>query len=201
MSHNTLLHRALRPAVSVLAVGGVSPNLLTSLRLLTGLGAAACFAAGPGPDAVGGAVFLLSMLLDRADGALARRRGCFSRFGALFDITSDCVSTMATFAGLGLGTQAAVPFMAGAGPAAGPLLGAVGAIGVGAVFVQLRPSRGSAGSGARLFDPDDIMLGLPVVVCCGGAGWLVLLAALFAPAAAVVVAILNLQGRRTNPEG
>ncbi len=197
MSHNTLLHRALRPAVTVLAGLGVSPDLVTGLRLATGLGAAACFAVGPGLETAGAGVFLLSMLLDRADGELARQRQRFSRFGPIFDLASDCISTMAAFVGLGLG--AAPPFSAG--PRAGLLLGLAAAAAVAVVFMQLGSAGGRAGPRARPFDPDDLMLVVPLAVWCGGAGWILLLAGLLAPVAAILVAVANLQSRRMLSRG
>ncbi len=97
----------------------------------------------PRLEAAGATVFLLSMLLDRADGELARQRQRqrFSRFGLVSDLASDCISTMAAFVGLGLG--AAPPFAAGL--QAGLLLGLAVAAAVAAVFMQLGSPGGRAG--------------------------------------------------------
>ena len=73
MSHDTIIHRIVRPAVRRVALTGVTPNQITTLRLLGGIAAALAFA-GPAPwPAIGGGIFLFSMLLDRADGELARQ--------------------------------------------------------------------------------------------------------------------------------
>ena len=74
MSYDTVIHRVVRPAVRMVARNGLTPNQVTTMRLATGLVASVIFAQGTyGWMAVGGIVFLLSMLLDRADGELARQ--------------------------------------------------------------------------------------------------------------------------------
>ena len=197
MSHDTLLHCASRPIVSVLAHLRVSPDLVTALRLATGLAAAGCFAAGPGFGGPGGALFLVSMLLDRADGALARRSRRFSRFGARFDVTSDCVSTMAAFVGLGIGAAARLPWRSAAD--AGLALGVVAALSAAALFAQLELGGDRDRPHSRRFDPDDAMLVVPLAIWCGGAGWILLLAGLLTPMAALLIAVLKLQARRSRP--
>src|SRR5882757_814471 len=108
MSHDTLIHRLVRPCVRLLAPTRVTPNQLTTLRLFTGLGAAALFAGGHGIwfDAAGW-LFLISMLFDRADGELARQTGKMSLAGYYYDIWSDCAANVAIFVGIGIGIAAA----------------------------------------------------------------------------------------------
>jgi hypothetical protein len=69
MSSNIPIHCLVRPVMRRLARTRVTPNHLTTLRLAAGIAAAAAFACGgttwPG---IGGGVFVLSMLLERADG-------------------------------------------------------------------------------------------------------------------------------------
>lgn len=80
MSHDTWIHRAVRGAVRPLARTPVTPNQVTTLRLITGLAAAAAFAqGGEGWRQVGAGLFLVSLFLDRADGELARASGKSSR--------------------------------------------------------------------------------------------------------------------------
>ena len=87
MSHDTTLHRLIRPGVRLAAASGVSPNQITTLRLLTALGAAGAVATGRAPaTAIGAGVFLLSMLLDRADGELARQTGRSTPAGHAYDL-------------------------------------------------------------------------------------------------------------------
>ncbi len=195
MSHQTILHRTLRPLVGRLARTPVSPDALTALRLLTGLGAASCFACGSGYLSAGAGLFLLSMLLDRADGELARRRGRFSRFGGRFDLVADCVSTMAAFVGLGIGLAPGWTT-----PRIGYALGLLAAVST--AFIFLRLNMPQAGTGAdreppcRPFDPDDALLLVPVVVWCGGASWILLASGVLTPIAALLLAVAGLAARR-----
>lgn len=111
MSHETLIHQAVRPTVRVLAAQTrVTPDHLTTLRLSTGLGAAASFACGGGVGwmALGTILFLFSALLDRADGELARQTRRFSRYGHRWDLVADCTCTAAVFVGLGLAAMGGV---------------------------------------------------------------------------------------------
>ncbi|MCH8834893.1 MAG: CDP-alcohol phosphatidyltransferase family protein, partial [Proteobacteria bacterium] len=63
---------AVRPLVGT----AVTPNHLTTLRLATGLAAAGALAVGTSPwQHVGAAIFVVSLVLDRADGELARLAG------------------------------------------------------------------------------------------------------------------------------
>jgi phosphatidylglycerophosphate synthase len=104
MSHNTWIHRLVQPMVRPLVGSAVSPNHITTLRLASGLGAAAACAEGSSIWLdIGGGLFIISMLLDRADGILARLSGKMSKFGHYFDLISDSVCTAAIFIGLGIG--------------------------------------------------------------------------------------------------
>ena len=106
MSHNTWLHRIVRPPVGLLARTPVTPNHLTAGRLITGLTAAGCFAiATPALVYAGAVCFVVSMLLDRADGELARQTGAFSAFGHRFDLITDALSNSLVFVGIGLGAR------------------------------------------------------------------------------------------------
>jgi archaetidylinositol phosphate synthase len=69
MSHNPWTHRIVPPIVRPLIGTGVTPNHLTTLRLLTGVATALRMARGDRFwSDLASAVFLLSFLLDRADG-------------------------------------------------------------------------------------------------------------------------------------
>ncbi len=106
MSHNTWIHRLVKPLVRPLVNTPVQPNHITTLRLATGLGAAAAYADGrPLWLTIGGFLFILSMLLDRADGMLARLSGKMSKTGHYYDLISDSVCNAAIFIGLGIGLR------------------------------------------------------------------------------------------------
>jgi len=81
----------------------VHPNHLTTLSLLAGLAAAALYATGDTRAASwGGALYVLSAILDHADGELARLAGKMSRFGGEYDRLCDLVARVALFMGVGL---------------------------------------------------------------------------------------------------
>ncbi len=68
----------------------ITPNLLTGLATLLGLGSAACFLAQDRQWLVAGAVlFHLSFVVDCMDGKIARLNGTGSMFGAWFDFMFD----------------------------------------------------------------------------------------------------------------
>lgn len=126
----TYAHAVARWCILPLLNTPVTPNHLTTLRLLTGLGAAGAFAAGSYFwTCWGGALFVLSALLDRADGELARVSGRISPGGHWYDLSCDMAVNVLTFIGIGLGLAGRVP-----GPWA-PIMGLVAGLSVGAIFV------------------------------------------------------------------
>ena len=83
MSYNTWIHQFARQLVQPLVNTPVTPNHLTTGRLLFGLSAAVCFCFDETFwNVMGALAFVISMVLDRADGELARLSGKSSRFGA-----------------------------------------------------------------------------------------------------------------------
>ena len=91
--------RALSVALSrVLIRTPVTPNAITALSLLVGLGGAAFLASVSSWNAVLGAALLwVSCILDGCDGEVARLKLLTSRVGARFDIATDNVLHLATF--------------------------------------------------------------------------------------------------------
>lgn len=72
-----------------------TPNQITWLALLLGLGAAACFAQGDwGWLLAGAALFHVSFVLDCMDGKLARLTGTGSLFGAWLDYVFDRIRVL-----------------------------------------------------------------------------------------------------------
>ena len=186
MSHDTWIHRAVRVAVRPLARTSVTPNQLTTLRLGAGLGAAAVLALGGSPWlAVGAGLFLVGMLLDRADGELARLTGKTSRWGHTYDLVSDALSNAVAFVGLGLGLRD------GAFGVWAPGMGLVAGVAVAAILwlvMKIEERHGArAGElrGMAGFDPDDALLVLPLMIWFGLADWLLAAASIGAPLFAV----------------
>ena len=195
MSTDTLIHRIVRPAVRAVAPTGVTPNHITALRFATGVAAALAFAAGGAFwPAVGGGVFVLSMLLDRADGELARQTGQSSPAGYWYDIASDCASNVLAMFGIGVGLFAAAG-------ALGPVLGAVAGIGIGVLFWQLFGLRLAQPQGYEVargvvLDPDDALVLVPVFVWTGAAFPMLVAAAVVTPLAALWLGLRGSQSGR-----
>lgn len=175
----------------------ITPNHLTTLRLVTGLAAAVAFAV-PAREwqAAGMVVLVVSLLLDRADGELARLSGRTSRSGHRYDLIADGISNGAVFVGIGAGlAQGALGNVALA-------LAAVAGIAVlAAEILVMRLDRNGVRSTADLggrwgFDPDDAMFLIPLGLAFGW-GELVLVAA--AIAAPVVAVYFLAVGRRPRP--
>lgn len=194
MSHDTIIHHIVRPAVRRVVPSGITPNAVTTLRLVSGVAAAGCFAGGSyGWLATGALVFLLSMLLDRADGELARQTGQTSIAGYRYDLAADCIASVATFVGLGIGLS---------DPHGNPALwlGGAAGIGIGVLFAELNLFGLVAVRGYRLVegvsvDPDDAMVFVPVLVWLGLAWPMTIAAAIVTPLGALAVAVIGLTRR------
>ncbi|MEW5704461.1 MAG: CDP-alcohol phosphatidyltransferase family protein [Pseudomonadota bacterium] len=186
MSHNTWIHRFVRPPVRVLARTPVTPNQLTTLRLVAGLGAGGAYAAGdPFWTLLGGLFFVLSILLDRADGELARLTGITSAWGHRYDLVCDATVNGMVFVGIGIGLResalgmSAIPLGVVAGSAVAAILGFV-------VQMENREGHGKpAFEGAGGFDPDDAILAIPVALWLGWGEALLLAAGIGVPAFAI----------------
>ncbi len=190
MSHDTIAHRLVRPLVRPLVGTLIRPNHLTLLRFGTGFAAAAAFAEGDqGLVALGAGSFLVSSLLDRADGVLARLSGQMSRLGHRLDLIADCTTNALAFCGLGWGARTG--WLRGWSP----LLGVLAAVGVVTLFweINARGRKALPGAVSRdgqvLFDPDDAIVAVPVLLWCVGATPVLLLAGSITPVLAVWVAL------------
>jgi archaetidylinositol phosphate synthase len=84
----------------------ITPNHLTTLRLVTGIGACAALAIGTSAaSAWGGVLWLVSAFLDRADGELARVGGTASEAGHCYDFAADVVVNSLLFVCAGVGAR------------------------------------------------------------------------------------------------
>jgi archaetidylinositol phosphate synthase len=151
-------HKLARIAVMPLVDTAVTPNHLTTLRLLTGLAACAAFMVGErGWDVWGGAIWIVSAFLDRADGELARVSGKTSRSGHLYDYYTDVAINALFFAAIGIGLRGG-PLGAWSIP-----LGVVAAVSIwlGSLFSEWLERREASGKkayeGAWGFDFDDVL--------------------------------------------
>jgi phosphatidylglycerophosphate synthase len=197
MSQNTLIHSLVRPAVRAAAAHtGLTPNHVTTLRLATGLTASMIFAQGTygWVAIIGGCIFLLSMLLDRADGELARHTNQMSVAGHRYDLVSDCMVGISTFIGIGIG----VGHTAGLNAL---WLGGVAGLGISMLFLELNVLKIASVRGYDLFggrirvDPDDAVIVVPVLVWCDLAAPMLIAAAVVTPLAALGVGAIGLLRR------
>lgn len=118
--------RLARWLVRPLAKTPLRPNHITMLSLALGVAAGLLFARGQTRAAGwGAALFMLARFVDHADGELARLTGRTSRIGYCYDYVAGALSSVALFAGIGVGY------------AGGPLGGWMLALGLAASVVAL----------------------------------------------------------------
>ncbi len=99
-------HKLARLCVQPLINTPVTPNHLTTLRLLTGLAACAAFAMGERNWEIwGGVLWVLSLFLDNADGELARQSGKCSEYGHIYDYYCDVLINGLVFIAIGIGQR------------------------------------------------------------------------------------------------
>ena len=178
MSHNTAIHRLIRPLVARAAGTRLRPNHVTVLRIATALAASVAFSGGSVQAIrIGSGLFVVSALLDRADGELARQTGRFSRWGHGLDLAGDCSADALVILAIGVG--AAHSWLGGWAL----VLGLSGAISTVLLFWLLNHSSQIPREEPvnRAFDPDDAILGIPVIACCAGLPFVLLLAGALTP--------------------
>jgi archaetidylinositol phosphate synthase len=192
----TWTHIAARWMVRPLVGTGVTPNHLTTLRLIAGLGACVAVALGTRAGmAWGGALWLVSAFLDRADGELARIGDMMSAAGHAYDYQVDLWVNSAIFLGAGIGLR-----QSWLGHYA-PLLGLAAALGVFSCcwlseeYEKLQASGQKALQGAFGFDPDDALYLVAPIIWLG---WLapILVAAAICSTTIALVMLARLVGLR-----
>jgi archaetidylinositol phosphate synthase len=164
----------------------VTPNQLTALRVLVGISAAVAMAAGEiFWMHLGASLFVFSMLLDRADGDLARTKKMTSAAGHTYDLYADAFCNAIIFVGIGVGLRDGA-FAPWAMP-----MGLVAGLSVGTILLlvmhieSLEGARAAEIGGFAGFDPDDAMLFIPLAVWFGFAEQLLAAAAIGAPSFAI----------------
>ncbi|HTV94739.1 MAG TPA: CDP-alcohol phosphatidyltransferase family protein [Steroidobacteraceae bacterium] len=169
----------------------VTPNQLTTARLLVGLGAAAAFVPGTyGWSNAGAVLFAVSNFLDHSDGELARISGKSSRAGHIYDLASDAIVTILAFVAIGIGVGARTPV---ALPLPAAVLGSLAGCAIALIFflrMRIEERLGKAGTvQASLggFETEDVLYLLPLATLCDGTVPLLIASALCAPLYAVWV--------------
>ena len=99
-------HKIARVCILPLVNSSITPNHLTTVRLITGVAACILFAIGTTEwNLYGGFLWILSSFMDRADGELARASGKISSWGHNYDYFSDVFVTALFFLGIGIGLR------------------------------------------------------------------------------------------------
>ena len=177
--------RLARRLVAPLSNSGVSPNHLTTVRLVAGMAAAAAFIPGSYAWSNGGALLLvLSNFLDHADGELARISGRSSRFGHIFDLASDALVTILIFIAIGVGCGSQRSISPDIPPA---LIGAIAGAAIALIFYLRMRIEEMAGKAATHqasiggFETEDVLYLMPLATLCDGLSPLLIAAAICAP--------------------
>ena len=160
----------------------VTPNHLTTVRLLTGVVACMLLATGdPWLINAGALCFAVSNFFDHTDGELARITGKTSKFGHYYDLASDAVVDILLFAGIGLGLMHG-PLGTGA-----LFMGILAGVAVAAIF-QLRLMIGNITGRFQieqpnigLFEIEDVFYLLPLITFFGFLQPFLIVAAVCAP--------------------
>jgi len=185
--------RLARRLVTPLVNTRITPNHLTTLRLLIGMAGALCLARGGFEWANTGAfLIVLSNFVDHTDGELARIGGKSSRIGHFYDLASDAIVTIMLFVGMGIGV--------GATQIGGLMvwpgwLGAVAGVAVAVIFflrMRIEEMAGKAGTKQASvggFETEDVLYLLPLVTLTSVVMPFVVVASIGAPLFAVWVVV------------
>lgn len=165
----------------------ITPNHLTTVRMLFGI--AACVLLSKGSYAwsnAGALCFVVSAFFDHADGELARITGNLSKSGHYYDLVSDAVSDILLFIGIGIGLM-------GSDLGTGALfMGIFAGVSVAATFhlrllisnITGKDQMGMPGIG--LFEIEDVFYLLPLVTFFEMLQPFLIVAAVGAPAFALL---------------
>jgi phosphatidylglycerophosphate synthase len=185
--------RLARRLVAPLKDSWVTPNHLTTVRLLVGLAAALGFAPGTYRWSNLAALLLtISNFLDHTDGELARISGKSSRLGHIYDLSSDAVVTILLFVAIGMGVSATAATRMPVSPVA---LGALAGSAIALIFLlrmRIEALLGKSGTQQTLvggFETEDVLYLLPLVTVCNSLTRFLVAAAIGAPLFAIWVVI------------
>ncbi|CDY74022.1 CDP-diacylglycerol--glycerol-3-phosphate 3-phosphatidyltransferase [Caballeronia glathei] len=184
--------RLARRLVTPLVDTPVTPNHLTTLRLLIGVAGAYYLSLGAFWLCTLGALLIaLSNFVDHTDGELARISGKSSKIGHFYDLASDALVTVLLF--LGLGFYVGVHHPSLIVPA--EWLGGIAGVAVALIFfLRMRIESMAGKDGTKQasmagFETEDVLYLLPVVTLLNGMTPFLLAAAIGAPLFAAWVAV------------
>ncbi|HEV7357353.1 MAG TPA: CDP-alcohol phosphatidyltransferase family protein [Steroidobacteraceae bacterium] len=185
--------RLARRLVMPLIHSWVTPNHLTTLRLVVGLAAAAAFIPGSYVwSNLAALLLIVSNFLDHTDGELARMSGKTSRIGHIYDLASDAVVTILLFIAIGIGVSARPGVELGLPPA---ILGLVAGTAVALIFylrMRIEELLGKAATQQATlggFETEDVLYLFPLATLSNALVPTLITAAICAPLFAVWVVI------------
>jgi phosphatidylglycerophosphate synthase len=185
--------RLARRMVAPLVHTWVSPNHLTTLRLIVGLMAAAAFMPGSyGWSNFAALLLILSNFLDHTDGELARMSGKTSRIGHLYDLASDAAVTILLFIAIGVGIAAKPGTDLGLPPA---LLGLAAGTAIALIFYlrmrieELLGKTATQQASLGGFETEDVLYLFPLATLSNSLVPMLIAASICAPLYAVWVVI------------
>jgi archaetidylinositol phosphate synthase len=197
--HGSWTHRLARIMVRPLLGTRVTPNHLTTARLVTGLAACGLFALGRyDADIWGGILWVVSAFLDRADGELARIGGKTTSWGHAYDYACDTLVTALFFLAVGIGLSGGwlgdyaivLGFLAGGGIVVSNILSEA--------FERRLASGLRIYNGGGGFDFDDLLYLLGPAAWLGWLGPVLIGASIGAPVMALISAVKLRQLLRQN---
>lgn len=166
----------------------VTPNHLTTVRLLIGLaGAIALTQGGYLWTNIGAFLIVLSNFVDHTDGELARISGKGSKFGHFYDLAADALVTILLFGCMGV----AIASSAGKAVLGPTALGTIAGLAVALIFflrMRIESMVGKSGTkqaAAGGFETEDVLYLLPLVTLTDSIAPFLRAAAIGAPIFAV----------------
>ncbi len=177
--------RLARRLVTPLRDTRITPNHLTTVRLVVGLTAAGAFLPGTyGWSNLAALLLVVSNFLDHTDGELARLSGKTSRAGHLYDLASDALITVLVFVAIGAGVGVRAASILQIAPV---ILGAAAGVAIALIFfLRMRIEEVGGKSASRQaslagFETEDVLYLLPLVTLVDGLPPFLTAAALGAP--------------------
>jgi phosphatidylglycerophosphate synthase len=184
--------RLARRLVTPLIGTPVTPNHLTTLRLLIGIAGAYYLSVGSfWLCSLGALLIALSNFVDHTDGELARISGQSSKIGHFYDLACDSLVTVLLFVGLGFYVRVHHPAMI----VSAEWLGAIAGVAVALIFfLRMRIESMAGKSGTKQasmagFETEDVLYLLPLVTLLNGMTPFLVAASIGAPLFAVWVVV------------
>ncbi|EAR21015.1 CDP-alcohol phosphatidyltransferase family protein [Nitrococcus mobilis] len=175
----------------------LTPNHLTTIRLIVGLFGAIVFALGRQP-LLAALLVVLSNFLDHTDGEFARMTDQYSTFGHYYDLAADAIVTVGLFIGIGIGLRG------GELGVLAILYGLIAGAAVATIFQIRNVLENRLGKvatrqvSAAGFEAEDVLYLLPLVIVFDVLDGFLVAAAIGAPLALALVAF-DFQRRMRTP--